>query len=101
MSTTDYPDLPDFLKIHMTHAEWLEQHKANWKGRKLTRQGSSFKAPPSKVEEAATRALRRELERQEEEKKAQRFARLRELREEQKAAGVKVHKRRNTHRRKA
>lgn len=54
------------------------ERAAAWKGRKLTRQGSGFKAKPTKVEEAATRALRREIEKQESEKRAARIMALRE-----------------------
>lgn len=65
-------DLPAFLRIPQ------EVRRDAWKGRKLTRQGSGFKAKPTKVEEAATRALRREIEKQEAEKRAARFAALKE-----------------------
>ncbi len=76
--------IPDFLRI--TQAE----RNAAWKGRKLTRQGSAFREKPTKVEEAATRKLRKELEAAEAAKQGARFARLKELREER---GVR--KRRN------
>lgn len=52
--------------------------KAAWKGCGLTKQGSRFKDRPTKVEEAATRQLRKELEQQQAEKRAARFAALRE-----------------------
>lgn len=67
-------DLPDFLRIPQ------DQRRAAWKGRKLTKQGSQFRPAPSKTEEAATRQLRKELATAEEAKKAERFARLKELR---------------------
>jgi hypothetical protein len=70
----DYPAFPDFLRIPQA------ERAAAWKGRKLTRQGSGFRAAPTKIEEATTRQLRKELERAEEAKKAARFAALRELR---------------------
>ena len=65
-------DIPAFLRIPQ------EVRREAWKGRKLTRQGSGFKAKPTKVEEAATRALRREIEKQEAEKRAARIMALRE-----------------------
>jgi hypothetical protein len=66
-------ELPSFLRIPQ------DERRAAWKGRRLTRQGSSFR-PVTKQEEAATRQLRRELEAQEKAKREARFARLRELR---------------------
>lgn len=54
------------------------ERAAAWKGRKLTKQGSRFKAAPTRTEEAATRALRREIEKQDAEKRAARFAALKE-----------------------
>lgn len=69
-----YPDFPAFLRISQ------DERRASWKGRKLTRQGSGFKVATTKVEEAATRKLRREMEALAEAKKAERFARLKELR---------------------
>lgn len=57
-----------------------EQRAAAWVGRKLTTQGSGFKAKTTKVEEAATRQLRKEIAAQEKAKQEARFARLRELR---------------------
>jgi hypothetical protein len=74
-------DLPDFLRIP------ADVRRAAWKGRKLTKQGAMFRAP-SKVEEAATRKLRREIEAAEVAKKAARFARLKELAAEKKRAKV-------------
>jgi len=71
---TDYPDVPDYLRIPQA------ERTAAWKGRKLTKQGSGFRAATTKIEEATTRRLRKELERTEEAKKAARFAALRELR---------------------
>jgi hypothetical protein len=73
-------DFPDFLRIPQA------ERRAAWKGRKLTRQGAMFREKPTKVEEAATRQLRRELEAAEAAKKAERFARLKELAAEKKAA---------------
>lgn len=69
-----FPDLPDCLRIPQA------ERKAAWKGRKLTQQGSNFKAKPTKVEEAATRKLRKEIEAAEAAKREARFAALRELR---------------------
>jgi hypothetical protein len=69
-----YPDFPDFLRIPQA------ERYAAWRGRKLTTQGSGFKAAVSKAEEAATRQLRKELDAREEAKKTARFAALRELR---------------------
>jgi hypothetical protein len=48
-------DIPDFLRIPP------EERRAVWKGRRLTRQGSGFQ-PQTKIEEPATRALRRQIE---------------------------------------
>lgn len=73
-------DIPTFLRIP------TDERRAAWKGRKLTKQGMSFR-PVTKVEEAATRKLRRELEAAEADKKAARFARLKELAAEKKAQG--------------
>lgn len=56
------------------------ERRAAWKGRKLTVQGSGFKAALTKVEEVATQQLRKELAKADEAKKAARFAALRELR---------------------
>jgi hypothetical protein len=67
--------IPDFLRIP------ADVRRAAWRGRKLTKQGTSFR-PVTKTEEAATRQLRKELEAAEAAKKAARFARLKELREE-------------------
>jgi len=67
-------DIPAFLRLSQ------EERRAAWKGRRLTVQGSAFKVKTTKVEEAATRQLRREIEKAEEAKKAARFAALRELR---------------------
>jgi hypothetical protein len=75
-------DFPEFLRIPQA------ERKAAWKGAKLTKQGSMFR-PISKTEEAATRQLRRELEAAEAAKKAARFARLKELAAEKKAARQK------------
>jgi hypothetical protein len=69
-----YPDFPDFLRIPQA------ERAAAWKGRKLTTQGSGFKHVVTKVDEAATRQLRKEIAAQDEAKKAARFAALRELR---------------------
>ena len=65
-------DIPAFLRLSQ------EERRAAWKGRKLTKQGSGFKAKVTKVEEAATRALRREIEKQDADKRAARFAALKE-----------------------
>ena len=70
----DALDLPTYLRIPQ------DERRAAWKGRKLTRQGSGFKAAPTKTEEAATRLLRKQVAAAEEAKKAERFARLKELR---------------------
>lgn len=75
--------LPDFLRIPAS------VRREAWKGRKLTKQGAMFRAPPSRTEEAATRALRRELAAAEEAKKAERFARLKDLAAERKALGIR------------
>jgi hypothetical protein len=71
-------DIPAFLRIPQ------DERKAAWKGKKLTKQGSMFKVRQTKVEEAATRQLRREVEAAEAAKKAARFARLKELDAEKK-----------------
>ena len=76
-------ELPDFLRIP------ADVRREAWKGRKLTKQGAMFRAPPSKQEEAATRQLRKELAAAEEAKKAERFARLKELAAERKALGIR------------
>ena len=73
-------NIPDFLRIPQ------DERRAAWRGRKLTKQGSGFRAKTTKVEETATRQLRKELAAAEAAKKAARFARLKELREEKKAA---------------
>ena len=67
-------DIPAFLRIPQA------DRASAWKGRKLAKQGSAFRAPPTKTEEAATRQLRRELEAAEAAKREARFAALRELR---------------------
>lgn len=67
-------DIPAFLRIPQA------ERAAAWKGRKLTKQGAGFKAPTSKVEEAATRALRKQVEAEQAAKREARFAALRELR---------------------
>lgn len=69
-----FPELPSFLRIAQ------DERRAAWKGRRLTKQGASFKAPVTKVEEAATRQLRKELEAELAAKREARFAALRELR---------------------
>lgn len=69
-----FPDLPECLRIPPA------ERKAAWKGRKLTVQGSGFKCKTTKVEEAATRKLRREVEAAEAAKREARFAALRALR---------------------
>ncbi len=85
--------IPDFLRVTPEEAIRRRQY---WKGRKLTIQGSTFR-PATKVEEAATKKLRKELEAAEIAKKAARFAALKELAAEKKASGWKppVRKRRN------
>jgi hypothetical protein len=75
-------DIPVFLRIPQ------EVRRAAWKGRKLTKQGSMFR-PVTKVEEAATRRLRKELEAAEAAKRAARFARLKELAAEKKSRRVR------------
>jgi hypothetical protein len=67
-------DLPAYLRIPQ------DERKAAWKGRRLTHQGAGFKAKVTKVEEAATKQLRRELEKADADKRAARFAALKELR---------------------
>lgn len=57
------------------------ERKAAWVGINLTKP-RDLKAPP-KNEDPATRALRKEMARAEEQKKAERFARLRQLKTEQ------------------
>src|ERR1035437_5794928 len=88
----DMEDFPDFLRIP------ADVRRAAWKGRKLTKQGASFR-PVTKTEEAATRQLRKELEAAEPAKIVARFARLKEMAAEKaaerKAAGAPVRKSRN------
>ena len=48
--TPDPLDIPDIFRIPP------DVRRTSWKGRKLTRPGSAFKAKPTKIEEAATRA---------------------------------------------
>jgi hypothetical protein len=64
-------DIPDFLKLTP------DERRAAWQGRKLTkpRPGSTKLL---RVEDAQTRAFRRELERQKKAKQDARFALLRE-----------------------
>lgn len=59
-----------------------EQRKADWKGVRLTKP-MDLKAKP-KQEDPATTALRKEIAKADERKKAERLARLRELREQHK-----------------
>lgn len=66
----DYPELPTFLQIS------ADERRAAWKGRRLTKQGAAFGAALTKVEDPGTRALRREMERQEEAWKQKELARL-------------------------
>ena len=86
-------ELPAFLRIPQ------DERRAAWRGRKLTKQGTMFRDKPTKVEEAATRQLRRELEAAEAAKVAARFARLKEMAAEKKAAGAPVRKRRRLRKR--
>lgn len=58
-----------------------EERRAAWKGRKLTKP-RDLKAPP-KDEDPATRALRKEIARADERKKAERLARLKDLKPKQ------------------
>ena len=74
-------NLPDFLRIP------ANVRRDAWKGRKLTKQGTSFR-PVTKTEEAATRQLRKELEAAEAAKKAARFARLKEMAVEKRTARI-------------
>lgn len=69
-------NIPSFLIIppaerSVAWSEWLKTHR-------YKKQGSAFRPLPTPQEEAATRALRKELERQEAAKKADRIAALRE-----------------------
>lgn len=65
---------PDRLMVILPQSE----RAAAWKGRKLTKQGSAFKHERTKTEEAATRQLRREIERAAAEKQKAKFKALRE-----------------------
>ncbi len=78
MPTADDIDIPDFLRIPQ------EQRRAAWRGRKLT--SPRDQKVPAKDEDAATKALRRETAVAEEAKKAARFARLNELKQERTTA---------------
>lgn len=82
-------DIPAFLRIPP------DLRRAAWKGRKLSRQGSAFKSKPTKIEEAATRALRREIEAQERAKAKAKAEARKEQRKADKRRGVKpIRKRR-------
>lgn len=82
-------DIPDMFRIPP------DVRRASWKGRKLTRQGSAFKPKPTKIEEAATRALRREIEAQERARAKAKAEARKEHREAEKRRGVKpIRKRR-------
>ena len=76
-------NIPEFLRIPQ------DERRAAWKGHKLTKQGSMFKVRQTKVEEAGTRQLRREVAAAEAAKTAARLARLKELREEKKRQRVR------------
>jgi hypothetical protein len=67
---TDDLDIPEFLKIPQA------ERRATWKGRKLTK--VKFDVKVTRSEDAATRAFRREVERERKEKLAARFKLLRE-----------------------
>jgi len=64
-------DIPAFLKL--SEAE----RKAAWKGRRLTHQGTNFKRE-TRPEEPATKKLRKEIEKQKAEARAERFKLLKE-----------------------
>jgi hypothetical protein len=76
----DYPDIPDYLRIPQA-----ERAKA-WVGRKLTKPRGDVKV--TRNEDPSTKAFRREMERLEAEKKAQRFAMLKEMAAEKKRQGI-------------
>lgn len=65
------PDLPDFLRIPQ------EERRASWVGRKLTKVRFDINRI-KKTEDPSTRAFRRQIEKQEREKKAAALQRLRE-----------------------
>lgn len=81
--TPDPLDIPEIFRIPP------DVRRASWKGRKLSRQGSAFKSKPTKIEEAATRALRREIEAQERAKAKAKAEAQKEKREADKRRGVK------------
>ena len=81
--TPDPLDIPDIFRIPP------DVRRTSWKGRKLTRQGSAFKAKPTKIEEAATRALRREIEARERANAKAKAEERKEQREADKRHGVK------------
>jgi len=71
---TDFPALPDCLKVGSDHqANWL----AAWKGKRPMWTRDMRFTKPDKVEEAVTRKLRRELEAQKKAKRDERFKVLR------------------------
>jgi hypothetical protein len=74
---TDELEIPQFLRIPQ------EIRKAAWRGRKLTRP-SQTSVKVTRNEDASTRAFRRMIEKQEAEKRAMRFAMLRERAAEKK-----------------
>jgi hypothetical protein len=58
-----------------------DERRAAWKGKKLKSTAAMTFAVPKKDEDAATKQLRKELEAAEAKKKAERFARLKQLKE--------------------
>lgn len=67
----DMPDLPDFLRVDP--ADRTEHgYCPSWKGRKLTRQGSSFGRLDAAEQRQRTK-LQREYEREQERKRKARF----------------------------
>lgn len=63
-------DIPDYLKIPQ------DERRAAWRGRRLTKPKASVKI--TRDEDASTRAFRKQVEKQQAEKKAMRLALLRE-----------------------
>jgi hypothetical protein len=77
----DFPELPDFLRISQ------DARKEAWRGKKLTKPKGDFME--KKPEDPTTRAFRKALEKREAEKKAERFAYLKEMAAERKKKAIK------------
>jgi hypothetical protein len=70
VTNDDYPEVPDFLIIPQ------EVRRASWKGKKLRHTSEMTFTTKARDEDPATKQLRREMAKAEQEKKAARLAAL-------------------------